>query len=221
MRQPIPLDMRVPCPAVGARRYGWLVEGEPGGGGGGNGGSRPRRLTRRQRIWAIVVGISVVLGILGVLLQIPQSLQSLGILPSDESEPSSPHGVERPPDVVVDLSASRLNPEGGSSSREYVCLFNAGGDPVQLAGWQLRDLQGHFEELGRFLLEPEAGVRVHTGPEEPRQLSSDDLFGESGSSIWNDDGDAVKLLDADERRVDEAPYGKPREGAVPKPCGRP
>jgi Lamin Tail Domain len=153
------------------------------------------------RIWKLVIGI-------GALLAIAGSLKGLEVWPLEpEAHPTA--------DVRVDPSASLFAPAGDPSS-EYVCLINAGEEPVQLDGWELRDRIKQSVLLGQLLLQPEAGVRVHTGE---GAAGESDLYGNRGDTIWNNDEDTVEVYDADGRLVDEQRHREASGGGPPERCG--
>ena len=157
-----------------------------------------------KRVWKIVGGLALIVGLL-------VGLKALVGWPDDD-------GVAPLPDVRIDLAASLLDLEGGDPSSEFVCLVNADDGSVQLAGWELRDFKDQSVGLGEFLLKPQAGVRVHTGSR--ITPVANDLFGGKGSPIWDDDGDTVELLDAEERPIDKTKYGQRPEDFVPERCGK-
>jgi competence protein ComEC len=101
-------------------------------------------------------------------------------------------------------------------AEEYVCLVNQTDEPVDLLGWLLRDGAGQdVNTLPDFTLAPEARVRVHPGK---GRNSATDLFGISGSPVWNNEGDSVTLLDADGEEIDSQSYG-PRDDDAASRCG--
>jgi hypothetical protein len=153
------------------------------------------------RIWKLVLGI-------GALLAIAGSLKGLEVWPSEPEGHSTA-------DVRVDPSASLFAPKGDPSS-EYVCLINAGEDPVQLDGWELRDRIKQSVLLGQLLLQPEAGVRVHTGE---GAAGESDLYGNRGDTIWNNDEDTAEVYDADGRLVDEQRHREASGAGPPERCG--
>ena len=158
-----------------------------------------RRVPRAA--WAGVAGLGVILGILA-------ALNSLEWWPFEG---------EVPADVRIDFGASRFNPASDEAAGEYVCLVNAGGDAVELDGWELRDSRENSVRLGEFVLQPGAAVRVHTGG--GKASRGGDLYGEGGQPVWDNDGDAVTLLDPDGAEADAGSYGERAEPDGGSPCG--
>ncbi len=114
------------------------------------------------------------------------------------------------PDVRIDATSSLFNSPGyDDPADEYVCLLNAESSAVQLGGWQLREGNGDVvNTLPSFSLAPGASVRIHPG--EGRNTAHD-LFGESGSPVWNNGGDSVTLVDAAGEEIASVPYGEQEE----------
>lgn len=162
--------------------------------------------TRRQKVG---VRIRKLLALAVTTIAVLAGLHTL------EWWPFEPEPGDALPDVRIDVPASRFGP-GGNPEAEYVCLVNADTDSVQLAGWELRDRIDHSLILGAHLLEPQAGVRVHTGGGVDH---GGDLYANAGDTIWNDDGDTVKLYEAAGRLVDKVDYRALRTGTAPAPCG--
>lgn len=84
------------------------------------------------------------------------------------------------------------DPVGSDVQNEVVTLRNDSASPVSLAGWRLRDADGHFVELG-----------IH-GTIAP--LATLDIVRNGSRLSLNNDGDTIRLLDADGVTVDEVSY---------------
>lgn len=165
-------------------------------------GERPPLWRRIPRfLWAGIAGVGVILGIL-------TALNSLEWWPFERQSPA---------DVRIDTGASRFNPRGDEAPGEYVCLVNAGDDAVELAGWELRDSRDNEVTIGEFRLESGAAVRVHTG--DGKRSAGADLYGEGGAPVWDNDGDAIRLVDGEGREADSASYGEREEPDGDSPCG--
>ena len=124
----------------------------------------------------------------------------------------------QPPDVRIDVAASRFNSAGADDPRdEYLCLVNEGDREVSLTGWVLRNAHADVNTLPTFSLASREGVRVHPGS---GTNSPTDLFGDNGSPQWNNGGGSATLLDADGQIIDTRPYGPSKEQTGPMgPCG--
>lgn len=60
----------------------------------------------------------------------------------------------------IRIIAALINPPGADEGRETVTLFNAGGTPVTLDGWKIRDRQNHTEDLAGTHIESNQSVTV-------------------------------------------------------------
>lgn len=127
---------------------------------------------------------------------------------------------EGPPDVRIDIAASRVNPFDDTAAAEYICLVSEEDSAVSLTGWKLTDAEGAVNVLPQLSLAPRARLRVHPGGGDERADTDHDLYGEAGTS-WNNDGDTVTLLDSDGGVVDSAAYGNREDGEVRGTCGPP
>ena len=126
-----------------------------------------------------------------------------------------------PPRVRIDTEASLINPRGSDQGvGEYVCLVNESGDAVSLTGWKLSDSEGLVNVLSRFSLPPQGSVRVHPGGRPGMADTSHDRYGSRAAS-WNNSGDTITLLDAEEERVDSQHFGAKDPGEVSGSCGPP
>ena len=82
----------------------------------------------------------------------------------------------------------------GILSDEAVLIVNSGSQALGLAGWTLRDTQGHVYTFGQWTLFGEgAGIRVHTeaGEDQPT-----DLYWGLEQAIWQT-GETIILRDVD------------------------
>ncbi len=76
---------------------------------------------------------------------------------------------------------------------EYIEIFNIGTQPVQLAGWSIRDAEGHAFIFPKFILGAGQYCRVLTDDYQP------DHCGFSfyrPSPVWDNDGDCGYLQDS-------------------------
>jgi hypothetical protein len=127
-------------------------------------------------------------------------------------------GEDRPPDVRIDAVQSHLNALGyDTAAAEYVCLVNASGDAVGLAGWELRDSQRLVNMLPAFELAAHGQVRVHPGRGTD---SRTDIYGHAGRPAWNNGGDTITLLDDHGETVARVSYpAQDVEGTEYSSCG--
>ena len=98
------------------------------------------------------------------------------------------------------------NPPGDDVSNlngEWVELINIGNEPVNLRGMVLMDANNHEYVIPMFVLEPGSSVKIHSGKGVNNET---DLYWGRNSSVWNNDGDAVKLMYGGEI-IDELDYG--------------
>lgn len=122
-----------------------------------------------------------------------------------------------PPDIRIDTASSVFNASSGDDpADEYVCIVNASGEQIELAGWQLREGGGDVvNTLPSFAFAPDSKIRVHPG--EGRNSNSD-LFGTSGAPVWNNDVDSVTLVDAGGEQIASVSYGVQDEEETAAPC---
>jgi exonuclease III len=102
-------------------------------------------------------------------------------------------GPIQPPAVMVRLSLLLPNPPGDESQNEEATIANDGDEPVDLAGWTLRDLAGNSWVL-------DAVGTVPAGEERTIRRGSRPM-------AMNNTGDTIDLLDADGQLVDSVTYG--------------
>jgi hypothetical protein len=109
-----------------------------------------------------------------------------------------------------------FDPPGSDTSakrnQEYVVITNKGNHKQSLANWRLRDRANHvFLFPSGFKLKPGKSVRVHTGH---GQDDHNDLYWDSGSYIWNNDGDKATLKSAKGKVKDTCSYGSSASSPV-------
>ncbi len=110
------------------------------------------------------------------------------------------------------ITIAELLPDPGSE-REFIELYNA-GEPIDLAGWQIRDAAGTTFTFPQWQLETGARVVVWGGGD---ATSHGPAW--SRASVWNNGGDTVELLRPDGSRADTIAYGSatPLEGNTTLP----
>ncbi len=98
--------------------------------------------------------------------------------------------------------------KGSSEPDEYVAIANTGATPVALDGWVLRDIYGGQEFTWQhFTLQSGQTIRIYTNEVHPE--SGGFSFG-SKAAIWNNNGDAAELFDANNTVVATFAYGNRR-----------
>ncbi|GGN18485.1 lamin tail domain-containing protein [Halarchaeum nitratireducens] len=96
------------------------------------------------------------------------------------------------------VTETHVDPDGDdaeSLAREYVELTNEGSETLDVGGYTVADAEGwefHFPET--FALDAGASVRLHTGD---GQWSETDLYWGLDQPVWDNDGDTVRVTDAD------------------------
>jgi hypothetical protein len=127
------------------------------------------------------------------------------LAPEPDTTPVPPSGDQR--QVAVNPDCSQFNPDGDDTEKlaeEYVCLTNQGTQAVDMTGWMVRDEKDHSYALPTLVLDPGASVRVRTGC---GSNTPQDLFWcQSGSAVWNNDGDTVFLFDGAGNLVTQYSY---------------
>jgi hypothetical protein len=107
-----------------------------------------------------------------------------------------PPAVE-PGQVVVNPECSQFDAPGNNDNdnlvEEYICLTNQGAQSIDMTGWLVKDEKDHTYVFPAFTLYPAASVRVRTGCGSNTQ--QDLYWCQSGSAVWNNDGDTVFLFD--------------------------
>jgi endonuclease YncB( thermonuclease family) len=86
---------------------------------------------------------------------------------------------------------------------EYVEVYNAGTEAVQLSGWTLRDIENHVFVFPTFVLGPDQYCRVYTNLYRPQNCGFSYF---SPAPIWENNGDCAYIRDATGRPVSEFCY---------------
>jgi len=100
------------------------------------------------------------------------------------------------------------SPERENLNAEWVEISNQGESDEKMAGWKLEDRQNHTYTFPDFILKAGSSARVHTGTGSD---TSDDLYWNRNTPIWNNDGDTATLIDAAGNIVSS--YPEESEGA--------
>jgi competence protein ComEC len=100
------------------------------------------------------------------------------------------------------------SPEKENLNEEWVEVANNGIIDENLAGWLIQDQQNHTYAFPDFNLKAGATVKIHSGT---GSNSDEDLYWNRSTSIWNNDGDLVTLIDTSGIVISS--YPKEVEGA--------
>jgi hypothetical protein len=100
------------------------------------------------------------------------------------------------------------SPEKENLNGEWVEVSNNGTSDANLTGWTLEDAQNHTYTIPDFSLKAGAKVVIRTGIGND---TSEDLFWNKNTSIWNNSGDVATLMDAAGNIVSR--YPKESQGA--------
>jgi len=84
-------------------------------------------------------------------------------------------------------------PERENLNEEWIEISNQGESDENLAGWTLEDRQNHTYTFPDFILVAGASARIHTGVGSD---TSEDLYWNRNTAVWNNDGDTATLKDA-------------------------
>ncbi len=86
---------------------------------------------------------------------------------------------------------------------EYVEIANLGAQPVQLAGWSIRDADNHAFIFPDFVLGAGQYCRVMTNDYQPEHCGFSYY---RPSAVWDNDSDCAYLQDSQGRLIDEHCY---------------
>lgn len=111
-------------------------------------------------------------------------------------------GAEESGIVITNANFVATSPEKENLIDEWVEISNLGSADVSLAGWTLEDAQNHIYSFPDFSLSAGAKAKIRTGTGND---TSEDLFWNRSSSIWNNDGDTATLKDASGNIVSSYP----------------
>lgn len=139
----------------------------------------------------------------------------LGVASAAAADPHHPGDRGRPnhrPPVQVNVqiagiqydSPGRDNGTNASRNGEWISLVNHGRRAVNLRGYTIKDRANHVYRFGNVWIDGNGGrVRVHTGI---GRDNDDQLFWDSRSYIWNNNGDTATLSGPRGRAIDSCTY---------------
>ncbi len=104
--------------------------------------------------------------------------------------------------AITNASFVAPSPEKENLNEEWVEIYNDGSSDADLTGWVLEDGQNHTYTFPDFSLTAGAKVKIRTGIGDD---TSEDLFWNRSSSIWNNGGDTATLTDAEGNIVSRYP----------------
>nr|WP_233341065.1 lamin tail domain-containing protein [Haloprofundus sp. MHR1] len=118
----------------------------------------------------------------------------------DSAEESATTETIAPDDEASDgelsLAAIRADAPGDdheNTNGEYLVFENAGDEPLDLTGWTVEDEAGHAYTFPTgFTLAPGARVTLYTGDGSD---TDSELYWGSGSAVWNNGGDTIRVSD--------------------------
>jgi len=104
--------------------------------------------------------------------------------------------------AITNANFAATSPEKENLDEEWVEISNLGTADVSLVGWTLEDAQNHTYSFPDFSLKAGGAAKIRTGSGSD---TSEDLFWNRSSSIWNNDGDVATLKDASGNIVSRYP----------------
>jgi hypothetical protein len=107
--------------------------------------------------------------------------------------------------AITNANFAAPSPEKENLGEEWVEISNNGTEDVSMAGWTLEDAQNHTYKFPDFSLKAGAKAKIRTGTGTD---TSEDLFWNRSSSIWNNGGDVATLMDASGNQVSRYPEEK-------------
>lgn len=138
-----------------------------------------------------------------------------GGLPDKCETAECPVAVDAPESGALVITEIQNNPTGNDNDREFVEIYNPGGEPVDLTGWWVQDcggrrapLSGEIDADGLLVIAANTNERNNGGV--PADLPMGDLFLPNGFG-------SVLIFDAAEALVDQVRY----EPADPWPSRSP
>ncbi|GGM37780.1 lamin tail domain-containing protein [Haloarcula argentinensis] len=108
-------------------------------------------------------------------------------------------------DLIIDrVHADAAGDDWDNLNDEYVVFRNAGAEPLDMGGWTVSDEADHtYTVPDGFTLDPDETVTLHTGSGTDTDT---DLYRGSERPIWNNGGDTVTVIDANNETVLERSY---------------
>jgi micrococcal nuclease len=105
---------------------------------------------------------------------------------------------------IIQIQADAPGSDNENPNGEWIEIANQGQAPIAMQGFTLKDEANHIYTFGNFTVAPGAAFRLYSGQ---GQDSSNDLYwGLVNESIWNNNGDAAYLRDAQGALIDTFAY---------------
>lgn len=105
----------------------------------------------------------------------------------------------------VQIVEVQEDPVGPDWRGEYVELTCHALDPIDMTAWSLSDTAGHAYTFPSFVLNPEATLRLWTGPGTD---DAENLHMGRRRAVWNNNRDTALLLDASGMQIDQFAYDR-------------
>ena len=105
---------------------------------------------------------------------------------------------------IIQIQADAPGSDNENPNGEWIEIANQGQVPILMQGFSLKDEANHIYTFGNFTAAPGAAFRLYSGQ---GQDSFNTLYwGLANESIWNNNGDAAYLRDAQGALVDTFAY---------------
>jgi hypothetical protein len=101
-----------------------------------------------------------------------------------------------------------------SLNAEWVRVTNNTSKAIALKNWTLRDKSNHVLKLPAYTLKAKKSAWIHTG-KGTQNKPADNLYWQSGSYIWNNDGDTATLKNTAGKTIDTCTW---KSGTKPTNC---
>ncbi|MCB9079253.1 MAG: lamin tail domain-containing protein [Anaerolineaceae bacterium] len=105
---------------------------------------------------------------------------------------------------IINLHADAPGSDRDNPNGEWVEIANQGSEPVNLAGYTLKDEANHIYTFGNFSVSGGSTFRLYSG--QGQNTAAELYWGFIGESVWNNDSDAAFLRDKDGALVDVYSY---------------
>jgi len=128
------------------------------------------------------------------LLQEAARLNGRGLWAPDACGPAVQPLVTGAFAVRIEAHPDAAGDDNENLNDEWVRFVNAGGAPLDLGGWMVKDeSSSHRYRFGAAVLDPGEAITLFTGCGSDTELVR--YWCNESSAVWNNDGDTVFLLD--------------------------